>query len=1295
MKTWIIIILVLVTGNNFIAGQYSNYSLNQYYVIPENSENNDDVGVFIPWYHVKDSDKYYFKITAGNDANIFKIDSISGNIKINSNNNLNISDTYVYKIVIKTYTNKSYDKDTAFIKVVEEKNCVFIDPSSTKESLGTRSNPYKSWKDVKWLKGTGYFQKRGTTYNYGITILTSGAESDPIILGAYGVGPRPIIDGLRKDYNNKGLYLGNFSTPAHYFEVYNFNILNFNMHGIMVAPDSKHMLFCNIKIDACGTAGEKQPNFWIYDTKDDSEKDIKVVTLETSRAAEHGIKCQGGGTEVINLLAYDNPGGSGIQFSGDLKPYIQSYNSSLDGALLYNNDIGLNIQGDTITAKNVVTCYNKNHGVVFFDEPRNNKIFNIYAFNNRYGVFVSGIVTNADISNVYSYRNYMHGVFVTSQSNDITISKSTIYDNKQYGILIRNNPYHINVFYNKIFNNDSAGIGILSSNVVNIYNNTIYNKTNNQDIAIRSNSSNFKILNNIAACKHDASQNIYNFDYTNTDVKFYDAQTNNFRLLYNSPAINAGKNLNFTTDFYNNDIVDNPDIGAIEFVQNENPKVEDASFNIDDTIKINSLIGKIIASDPDEEQTLTYEIIDGNQDNYFSLNNNGELFLANNITIDKDRVFDLIVKVKDNLSFYDLGLINVFVSHVSSQDNLTNNPPVIQNQEITIYDNLQIGTIIGTAEATDSDNDQTLTYNIIDGNYNNWFLINSGTGDISINNQIVISDNTNVDILVKAVDNGPGSLSDTGLVAISIIHFDNAIVNNQPVINNQEFDIETEDNLNSLVMEIKASDPDPEQNLIYSIESGNNEQIFSLNSSSGHLTVSDPTKINFKTNKTYILNVMVQDDGEGMLSNSADIEINIIAEITTFYIDPTNINDPEENGSVEHPYDSWSDVKWKEGDTYLQKKGTTVNEGKINIYASNVSLGAYGDGDKPIINSLASDFAIRAFDKYNLTIRGLRIQANNAISCIYILGPSCDNNVIEYCHLEGGDNGVRIIDGGSITLRYNTFSDNEDAIYSYAETNKIYYNIFNGNGTGININSYLSSSEIFNNVFYDNSKGVSASYSSLTVYNNIFYLTDQGDQAINHKMDNLVSDNNIFYPEQDGFLDINDQKYSSLYDYQQSSGLDMNSFTSDPLFKDVYNDNFSVEVESPAIDAGKNVGIMMDFYGYNVPFGGAPDIGLIELVDDYQENPCSVFDNEDDDNSPLIFPNPSDGYFKISLNDINFQTTELQIKNVAGSLIYHDYLEFDIIDQTVDIDISDAPKGIYLVFLAVDDKIYSQRIIVN
>jgi hypothetical protein len=624
-----------------------------------------------------------------------------------------------------------------------------------------------------------------------------------------------------------------------------------------------------------------------------------------------------------------------------------------------------------------------------------------------------------------------------------------------------------------------------------------------------------------------------------------------------------------------------------------------------------------------------------------------------------------------------------------------NDPPVVENKNFLIPDNLQTGVTFGTIKATDPDISQQLSYSIIGGNLNNTFIINSSDGKLSVNNSAGLKSADLFSVLIEAKDNGPGNLSDTGLATINIQHIDTTLINNQPIISSQEFSIREDDDLSSLAIEIAAIDPDIDQSLTYSILSGNEKGAFYLNPLSGQLTVSNASKLDFQDQAAINLNVQVQDDGEGFLKNSAVVTINLIPDITTFYIDPQNTNDPQEDGSIEHPYDSWTDIYWEEGNSYLQKKGTTANEGKINIYASNVTLGAYGQGESPVINSSATDFAIRAFEKSGVTIRDLKIIANEAISCIYFLGASCDNNLVEKCYLEGADNGLRIIDGKTITLRYNTFSGNSDAIYSYAETTKIYYNVFKENDTGINISSYLSSTEIYNNVFYDNTKGVSTSYSSLTIYNNIFYLLDKGDQAINHQMDNLVSDNNIFYPEQDGFLDIGNKKYSTLYEYQQSKGLDLNSYTSDPLFKDIYNDNFSVEQESPAINGGRDVGLLMDFYGYSVPYGGKADIGLIESLEDNIISSTDPFGMGSSDESPLIFPNPSDGRFKISFASTNFLTSELQIKDISGNLIYRDYISSDDIDPTTQIDISNVPNGIYLLLLAIDDKVYTQRIIIN
>ena len=69
--------------------------------------------------------------------------------------------------------------------------------------------------------------------------------------------------------------------------------------------------------------------------------------------------------------------------------------------------------------------------------------------------------------------------------------------------------------------------------------------------------------------------------------------------------------------------------------------------------------------------------------------------------------------------------------------------------------------------------------------------------------------------------------------------------------------------------------------------------------------------------------------------------------------------------------------------------------------------------------------------------------------------------------------------------------------------------------------------------------------------------------------------------------------------------------------------------------------------------------------------------------------------FKISFTNMDFMTSELHIKDMAGNLIFRDYIDSDDIDPTALIDISDAPKGIYLLTLAIDDRIYTQRVVIN
>ena len=535
----------------------------QYLLTHDLAKNEDFVGKFYTCFQYSALSEIVFTKVSGSNA--YNIDNSTGMVYIEDQNLLHWGyDTLGIKVCDGIYCDTFY----LAITVKDADSCIFIDPGYTGTASGSYSQPYNSWEDINkelFKPGYAYLQKRGTIYYGKINLTVSGTKKKPIIIGSYGKGSKPIIDGQRDD--NRGLYLGNWIDAIQHYKIYDIYVTNFNEYGILVGPNSKHIRFYNVETHNNGTAGEPNPNFYIYNTDDDSKKFIKVLNLITSGAAEHGIKCQGAGIEIINLLSHNNNQGSGIQFSGELKPVIQCYSSSLKYGCLYENLSGINIQGDTISIERIKT-YNNNNGVVFNDEPKYCYITDIESYNNTYGINISGEPDNIFISNTYLYSNIKNGVHITSTPKNIQISKSAIYNNQNNGIAVNYNINNININYNLIYNNENAGIEILNSNIIEIYNNTLYNIDSLQDIVINSNSPNIIMQNNIAACNDEDFKQSNNIDYTEENVMFVDASSIDFRLFYNSPAIDAGIDIGINYDYNSNYVPygEAPDIGALEFI---------------------------------------------------------------------------------------------------------------------------------------------------------------------------------------------------------------------------------------------------------------------------------------------------------------------------------------------------------------------------------------------------------------------------------------------------------------------------------------------------------------------------------------------------------------------------------------------------------------------------------------------------------------------------------------------------------------------------------------------------------
>jgi len=517
----------------------------------------------------------------------------------------------------------------------------------------------------------------------------------------------------------------------------------------------------------------------------------------------------------------------------------------------------------------------------------------------------------------------------------------------------------------------------------------------------------------------------------------------------------------------------------------------------------------------------------------------------------------------------------------------------------------------------------------------------------------------------------------------------NITENNPPVIENQEFTINEENFSGNSIGYVIATENDPEQSITYTIVAGNESGLFNLNTFSGELKTTVDTIFEPEPD-IYDLTIRVTDDGEGNLSDEAIIAILLEKHRDIVYIDPDNTNDEQEDGSIQHPFDSWQDVEWMSGYHYLQKRGTIATETKISILASDISIGAYGEGDLPVIWSHAEDFALSFFEKTNITIQQLHIVAENAISALYFIGDITDNIIIENSSFEGSVYGIRIIGGYNFTIQYNTFRGNSQAIYSYAENVHIYYNIFQNNQDALHIDGVNSSAEIYNNVFYDNNTAVSTQQSELILYNNIFYLAKDFDKAINFNGTELVSDHNIYYPSQEGFFSYNEYEFHDLSELQQVQGIDFNSFISDPLFVDVFLHNFALESNSPAIEAGIYVGITADLIGEGVPYGNFPDIGVIEATMEINPIPYAPADETND--FVTVYPNPTNGIFNVSLDNTDQQQANIHIQDINGHTILEK--QYSGLDSRFDesMDISEFPNGVYILTMENAHFIYTQRI---
>ncbi len=306
-------------------------------------------------------------------------------------------------------------------------------------------------------------------------------------------------------------------------------------------------------------------------------------------------------------------------------------------------------------------------------------------------------------------------------------------------------------------------------------------------------------------------------------------------------------------------------VTVLDGLDNSFPTISSQSFAIDENSMDGTEVGKVEAEDSNGDQ-LTFSIIDGNTGNAFSIENDGTIKVLTSAVLDFEIAseFILTIEVDDGKGGKSSGLITVSLNDL-------NDTPVISDQTFTIDENSTSGTVIGTVSAIDP-NDVDLSYLIISGNTNDAFVIDSGSGEISVSNESEIDFERNPFFtLIIQVTNANAQIS-TATVSIDlndIFEPENRI----PEIEVQTFSIDEGITNGDAVGMVSATDQDGDE-LTFSITSGNIDNAFAFNvNNPGELLVSNSTPINLETNPSFNLTVEVNDGNGG--SVSATIIINV------------------------------------------------------------------------------------------------------------------------------------------------------------------------------------------------------------------------------------------------------------------------------------------------------------------------------------------------------------------------------------------------------------------------------------
>ena len=207
---------------------------------------------------------------------------------------------------------------------------------------------------------------------------------------------------------------------------------------------------------------------------------------------------------------------------------------------------------------------------------------------------------------------------------------------------------------------------------------------------------------------------------------------------------------------------------------NAAPVVDDRSLPLDENAAVGTVVGNIVAADPDPGDSLSFAVTGGSGQSAFAVDSaTGEVSVIDSGLLDREATDSLTleVQVTDITGLTDTATITI------SLNDLNDNAPEVDDQDFRLDENAGNGTVVGTVLADDAD--ATTLNNELS------FALAGGTGAFAIDadsGEITVADSAQLDFeatpsfdLTVVVTDG-GGLTDTASVTVDLVDINEAPV---------------------------------------------------------------------------------------------------------------------------------------------------------------------------------------------------------------------------------------------------------------------------------------------------------------------------------------------------------------------------------------------------------------------------------------------------------------------------------------------------------------------------------------